>query len=110
MVLPGNVNKASGLKKALKRLAYRLHNVVGIGDAENDQAFLSACGCAVAVENACRPSKPRPTSLSPITVLASSSSRACSRRSDLRGTETRVPDGNPSSGCTPTTALSPQPL
>jgi hypothetical protein len=25
---------------------------VAIGDAENDQAFLSACGCAVAVENA----------------------------------------------------------
>src|SRR5262249_722217 len=28
------------------------HNVVGIGDAENDQAFLTTCGCAVAVANA----------------------------------------------------------
>jgi HAD superfamily hydrolase (TIGR01484 family) len=52
MVLPGNVNKAWGLKRALKVLCLSLHNVVGIGDAENDQAFLSACGCAVAVDNA----------------------------------------------------------
>jgi hydroxymethylpyrimidine pyrophosphatase-like HAD family hydrolase len=52
MVLPGNVNKAWGLKRALKVLCLSLHNVVGIGDAENDQAFLSACGCAVAVANA----------------------------------------------------------
>ena len=52
MVLPGNVNKAWGLKRALKVLCLSPHNVVGIGDAENDQGFLSACGCAVAVENA----------------------------------------------------------
>ena len=52
MVLPGNVNKAWGLKRALKPLCLSLHNVVGIGDAENDQAFLSACGCAAAVANA----------------------------------------------------------
>ena len=52
MVLPANVNKASGLKQALKRLSLSPHNVVGIGDAENDQAFLAACGCAVAVANA----------------------------------------------------------
>ena len=52
MVLPADVNKASGLLKALRRLQLSPHNVVGIGDAENDQAFLSACGCAVAVDNA----------------------------------------------------------
>jgi HAD superfamily hydrolase (TIGR01484 family) len=52
MVLPSDVNKASGLLKALQRLGLSPHNVVGIGDAENDQAFLSACGCAVAVDNA----------------------------------------------------------
>jgi len=52
MVLPSEINKASGLKSALKRLRLSPHNVVGIGDAENDQAFLSACGCAVAVSNA----------------------------------------------------------
>lgn len=52
MVLPSGVNKASGLKKALQRLNLSPLNVVGIGDAENDQAFLGACGCAVAVDNA----------------------------------------------------------
>ena len=52
MVLPSGVNKASGLKKALQHLHLSPHNVVGIGDAENDLAFLSACGCAVAVDNA----------------------------------------------------------
>jgi len=52
MVLPSEINKASGLKRALKLLRLSPHNVVGIGDAENDQAFLSSCGCAVAVNNA----------------------------------------------------------
>ncbi len=52
MVLPSDVNKATGLKSALKKLGLSAHNVVGIGDAENDQAFLSACGCGVAVGNA----------------------------------------------------------
>jgi HAD superfamily hydrolase (TIGR01484 family) len=52
MVLPSEINKASGLKGALKLLRLSPHNVVGIGDAENDQAFLSSCGCAVAVNNA----------------------------------------------------------
>jgi hypothetical protein len=47
VVLPGNVNKAWGLKSALKPLCLSPHNVVGIGNAENDQVFLSACGCAV---------------------------------------------------------------
>lgn len=52
MVLPSNISKAFGLAQALKTLKLSAHNVVGIGDAENDQAFLSACGCGVAVENA----------------------------------------------------------
>lgn len=52
MVLPGSVNKASGLKRSLKLLGLSPHNVVGIGDAENDQAFLGLCGCSVAVDNA----------------------------------------------------------
>ena len=52
MVLQSDINKASGLKHALKLLGLSPHNVVGIGDAENDQAFLSACGCSVAVANA----------------------------------------------------------
>lgn len=28
------------------------HNVVAVGDAENDHAFLAMCECAVAVNNA----------------------------------------------------------
>ena len=52
MVLPSGVNKASGLLQALDRLKLSPHNTVGIGDAENDLAFLAVCECAVAVGNA----------------------------------------------------------
>ena len=52
MVLPPGVNKATGLAAALERMKLSPLNVVGIGDAENDHAFLAACGCAVAVANA----------------------------------------------------------
>ena len=52
MVLPAGVNKASGLAAALKELELSFHEVVGIGDAENDHVFLSMCECAVAVRNA----------------------------------------------------------
>jgi len=52
MVLPSSVNKASGLKAALEEFALSPHNVVGIGDAENDHAFLSVCECGIAVANA----------------------------------------------------------
>jgi HAD superfamily hydrolase (TIGR01484 family) len=52
MVLPGGVNKASGLTAALEELDISLRNTVGVGDAENDHAFLSICECAAAVANA----------------------------------------------------------
>jgi HAD superfamily hydrolase (TIGR01484 family) len=52
MVLPASVDKATGLTSALEELAISAQNVVGIGDAENDQAFLTMCGCGVAVANA----------------------------------------------------------
>jgi hydroxymethylpyrimidine pyrophosphatase-like HAD family hydrolase len=52
MVLPSGINKATGLAAALAELGLSAHNVVGIGDAENDHAFLSTCECAVAVANA----------------------------------------------------------
>ena len=52
MVLPTGINKASGLKKALAELGFSPHGVVGIGDAENDHAFLEFCECSVAVSNA----------------------------------------------------------
>ncbi|MEQ1952679.1 HAD family hydrolase [Mesorhizobium sp. CN2-181] len=52
MILPSGINKATGLAAALAELGLSPHNVVGIGDAENDHAFLRACGCSVAVANA----------------------------------------------------------
>jgi HAD superfamily hydrolase (TIGR01484 family) len=52
MVLPSGVNKATGLRRALERLRLSPHNIVGVGDAENDHAFLAMCECSVAVANA----------------------------------------------------------
>ncbi len=52
MVLPAGINKASGLAQALDRLGLSPRDAVGVGDAENDHAFLSTCACAVAVANA----------------------------------------------------------
>jgi HAD superfamily hydrolase (TIGR01484 family) len=52
MVLPPGVNKASGLAAALRELELSTPNVVGVGDAENDHAFLRSCACAAAVANA----------------------------------------------------------
>jgi hydroxymethylpyrimidine pyrophosphatase-like HAD family hydrolase len=52
MVLPTGVTKATGLATALPELGLVPGDVVGVGDAENDQDFLAACGLAVAVANA----------------------------------------------------------
>jgi hypothetical protein len=52
MMLPAGLNKATGLTEALHKAGLSPHNVVGIGDAENDHAFLGICECAVAVGNA----------------------------------------------------------
>jgi hydroxymethylpyrimidine pyrophosphatase-like HAD family hydrolase len=52
MVLPSGVNKATGLTAALTELGLSPHNVVGVGDAENDHAFLELCECSAAVANA----------------------------------------------------------
>jgi hydroxymethylpyrimidine pyrophosphatase-like HAD family hydrolase len=52
MILPSGVDKMTGLCSALKELKLSRDDVVGIGDAENDHAFLQICGCSVAVANA----------------------------------------------------------
>ena len=52
MALPSDVTKATGLAPALAALQVPLDRTVGVGDAENDQAFLRMCGLAVAVDNA----------------------------------------------------------
>jgi hydroxymethylpyrimidine pyrophosphatase-like HAD family hydrolase len=52
MVLPAGVNKATGLLAALKELKISPHNVVGVGDAENDHSFLKLCERSAAVGGA----------------------------------------------------------
>jgi len=52
MVLPTGVNKATGLSCALNEMAIDPQDVVAVGDAENDHAFLAMCGLGVAVGNA----------------------------------------------------------
>lgn len=51
MILPSSVNKATGLQAALSELGLSAHNVVGVGNAENDHVFLRMCEFAVAVAN-----------------------------------------------------------
>ena len=51
MVLPPGVNKGTGLERALRRIGLSLHEVVGVGNAENDHSFLDVCECSVAVAN-----------------------------------------------------------
>jgi hydroxymethylpyrimidine pyrophosphatase-like HAD family hydrolase len=52
MALPTGVNKATGLEVAVRRLGMSRHEVVGIGDGENDHSLLEYCECGVAVANA----------------------------------------------------------
>ena len=52
MVLPPGVDKGTGLKAALLDLRLSPHNVVGIGDSENDHALFQTCGYTIAVSNA----------------------------------------------------------
>jgi hypothetical protein len=52
MVLPAGTTKRTGLATALEEMGLSPHNVVGVGDAENDHTFLSFCECAVSVANA----------------------------------------------------------
>jgi HAD superfamily hydrolase (TIGR01484 family) len=59
MILPGQVNKATGLAHALRQLGYSPHNTVAVGDAENDHALLAYCGCGAAVWNAVQALKDR---------------------------------------------------
>jgi len=52
MILPSGINKATGLAEALAEMEISPHNVVAVGDAENDHALLASCGASVAVANA----------------------------------------------------------
>jgi hydroxymethylpyrimidine pyrophosphatase-like HAD family hydrolase/GTPase SAR1 family protein len=52
MILPPGINKASGLREALREFNLSFHSTVAVGDAENDCAMFNAAECAVAVNNA----------------------------------------------------------
>lgn len=52
MVLPTNIDKATGLTAAASAMGIGLADIVGVGDAENDQVFLALCGYSAAVGNA----------------------------------------------------------
>lgn len=59
MILPSGINKGVGVKVALDELGLSTHNTLGVGDAENDHAFLGICECSVAVGNALQVLKDR---------------------------------------------------
>lgn len=52
MVLPFGTDKGTGLRAVLRELRISAENLVGLGDAENDQDFLRLCELSVAVANA----------------------------------------------------------
>jgi HAD superfamily hydrolase (TIGR01484 family) len=52
MVLPTGINKASGTKHALRKLGLSPHEIVAVGDSENDHSLLQIAECPVAVANA----------------------------------------------------------
>jgi HAD superfamily hydrolase (TIGR01484 family) len=52
MVLPSGVTKATGLTHALRAIGVPACATIGVGDAENDHAFLRECGVSAAVANA----------------------------------------------------------
>ncbi len=58
MVLPPGVDKGTGVKRALRELGVDPLRVAAVGDGENDQPLLRACGIRVAVANAAESLKP----------------------------------------------------
>lgn len=52
MVLPPDINKSTGLQRVLHEMGLSVHNTVGVGDAENDHAFLKVCELSAATGNA----------------------------------------------------------
>jgi HAD superfamily hydrolase (TIGR01484 family) len=52
MVLPAGINKLSGMNFALRKLGLSQHEVMGVGDSENDHSFLKRCEFPATVANA----------------------------------------------------------
>ncbi len=51
MLLPEGIDKRTGLEAAAGRLGLALKEILAIGDAENDEAMLAACGRGIRVAN-----------------------------------------------------------
>lgn len=56
-VVPTGVNKATGVERVLEDLGLSAHNLVAVGDAENDMALFEIAEHGVAVANASSPLK-----------------------------------------------------
>jgi hydroxymethylpyrimidine pyrophosphatase-like HAD family hydrolase len=52
MLLPLGISKGSGVRQAIHALGLSPHDVLALGDAENDLALFEACGWAACPENA----------------------------------------------------------
>jgi phosphoglycolate phosphatase (TIGR01487 family) len=52
MILPTGINKGSGTKYVLRKLGLSPHEIVAVGDSENDHSLLQLAECPVAVANA----------------------------------------------------------
>lgn len=52
MILPTGITKASGTRYALRKLGLSSHEIIAVGDAENDHSILQIAECPVAVANA----------------------------------------------------------
>ncbi|NUS18217.1 MAG: HAD family phosphatase, partial [Mesorhizobium sp.] len=52
LILPPGIDKASGMNEALRELGVSRHNLVAIGNAENDLPLLASAEHAVVVNNA----------------------------------------------------------
>lgn len=52
MVLPAGINKGTGMDYALRKLGLSRHEVVGVGDSENDHSFLERREFSATVANA----------------------------------------------------------
>ncbi len=52
MLLPAGVSKGAGVRHAIRELGLSFHDVLALGDAENDLDLFEACGWAGCPENA----------------------------------------------------------
>jgi hydroxymethylpyrimidine pyrophosphatase-like HAD family hydrolase len=52
LLLPRNINKATGLAALLEEIQLPINQIAAVGDAENDRVLIESCGFGVAVANA----------------------------------------------------------